>query len=205
MGEVIQLCKETVEKRFASACILPTWVPLAATILRGSSSKVCSVVGFPLGATTTATKAFEAEQLVKAGADELDMVLAISRLKSGDFMYVSQDISSVVKAASPAIIKVIIETCLLTDDEIRLASLLCVEAGAHFVKTSTGFAKSGATIKDVALIRATVGKRCGVKASGGIKDKTAALAMIDAGASRIGTSSGIAIIEASQQQPKDVY
>lgn len=185
--EIEKLCEETIQYKFASACLLPVWVPVARPLLKGA--KLCSVVGFPLGGNSKDTKIFEALQLVEMGVDELDMVIALGPLKTGQYDYVLNEIQAVVKRAAPVIVKVIIETCLLTDEEKQKASLLCVEAGAHFVKTSTGFSKAGATVEDIALIRKTVGQRLGVKASGGIRSAEAARALIAAGATRIGTSS----------------
>lgn len=193
--EIETLCKEGVKYHFASICIQPTWVLLAREYLKGTEVKLCSVVGFPLGANTTETKAREAHQLAKCGVQEIDMVINIGALKSKDYKKVQQDISEVVQAASSSMVKVILETCLLTDEEKKVASLLSVEAGASFVKTSTGFSKSGATIHDITLMRNVVGPEFGVKASGGIRDLSTALAMIQAGATRIGTSSGVAIME----------
>ena len=185
--EIKKVCEETLQYKFASACLLPVWAEYARSLLHGA--KLCCVVGFPIGGNTTQAKAFETEELVKWGVDELDMVLALGKLKSRDFDYVLQDIRAVVQAAEHSLVKVIIETCLLTDEEKRVASLLCKEAGAHFVKTSTGFSKAGATVEDVMLIRKTVGPDMGIKASGGIRSAETALAMIEAGATRIGTSS----------------
>lgn len=194
-AEIEKLCREAMEYRFAAVCIHPTWVSFAYELLRGTKVKLCSVVGFPLGANIQECKAREARQLVELGADEIDMVINLGALKSKDYKKVLQDIEAVVQAASPALIKVILETCLLTDEEKQIASKMCVEAGAHFVKTSTGFSKAGATLHDVSLMRKVVGPDFGVKASGGIRDLQAALAMIEAGATRIGTSSGVAIMQ----------
>ncbi len=196
--EIRKLCEECRHFRFAAVCVQPIWVPLAVQMLKGGDSKICSVVGFPLGANSTATKAHEASELATAGAHELDMVMNIGALKSKEYETVRKDVEAVVKSAPSALIKVIIETCLLDDEEKRVASLLCTEAGAHFVKTSTGFSKAGATGQDVALLRSIVGPDMGVKASGGIRDLATALSMIKAGATRIGTSSGVAIIEESK-------
>lgn len=195
--EIHRLCEEALVHGFAAVCILPTHVERAAQILKGSSVKVCSVVGFPLGANTTDTKSFEATQLCQLGAQEIDMVINIGALKSQEFRFVRDDISAVVKSSSPALVKVIIETCLLTNEEKVTACQLAEDAGAHFVKTSTGFSKSGATIEDVILMRQTVPSQMGIKASGGIRDYTTALAMIEAGATRIGTSAGPALVNAS--------
>lgn len=192
--QVLQLCKQSLEYNFASFCINPWLVKIAANELRGSNVKVCTVVGFPLGANTTAAKAFEAGKSVEDGATEIDMVMNVGALKEGNHAYVEKDIAEVVKAVKGAIVKVIIETCLLTDDEKVTACLLSKKAGAGFVKTSTGFGTGGATVEDITLMRKTVGSVMGVKASGGIRNLQDALAMIEAGATRLGTSSGISII-----------
>lgn len=191
--DIQRLCEETIHYEFASACVLPVWAEYAYSLLKGKS-RLCSVVGFPLGANTTQTKSAEARQLAEQGVDELDMVINISALKAKKFAFIEDEIHSVVKAAPNAIIKVIIETCILSDEEKRIAALLCVDGGAHFVKTSTGYAKAGATVEDVSILRKAVGPHFGVKASGGIRDKASALAMINAGASRIGTSGGVQIV-----------
>ena len=170
------------------------------TLLKDSDVKVCTVTGFPLGAMSTAGKAAEAQAAVADGAEELDMVIHVGMIKSGDWDYVKQDIASVVEAAGDkAIVKVILETCLLTDEEKRKACMICKEAGASFVKTSTGFSNGGATVKDVALMREAVGSDMGVKASGGIRSFQDARAMVEAGADRIGASSGIAIIREQKE------
>jgi len=168
--------------------------------LKGSGVKVCSVVGFPLGATLSSVKAFEAEQVIADGASEIDMVLNVGAMKSGNFALVKDDVAAVVKAshAKKAIVKVIIETCLLTDEEKVKACQLCKEAGADFVKTSTGFNTGGATLEDVALMRKTVGPDMGVKAAGGVRSHDDLVAMINAGATRIGTSGGVKIIEGAE-------
>jgi len=194
-AQVERLCREAVEYHFASVCVNPTWVTFCSDLLRGTDALVCTVVGFPLGATTTETKAFEARQAVENGACEIDMVINIGRLKSGEFDFVSQDIHSVVGASKPARVKVILENCYLTDEEKIKASLLAQEAGAHFVKTSTGFGPSGAKIEDVALMRRVVGAHMGVKAAGGIREYQTASKMIEAGATRLGASASIAIVE----------
>lgn len=196
LEEIQKLCMESIEHQFASACINPAWVISAFEILKGTDVKLCSVVGFPLGADTRENKAREAEQLAECGVQEIDMVINIGALKSKDYKKVLKDIEGVVQAAPTALVKVIIETCLLTDEEKQTASLLSVEAGARFVKTSTGFSKAGASIADINLMRKVVGPDFGVKASGGIRDLPTALAMIKAGANRIGTSSGVAIMQA---------
>jgi deoxyribose-phosphate aldolase len=197
-AQVEKLCQEAAEYGFASVCVNPTWVPLCYKLLRGSGVIVCTVVGFPLGATTTETKAFEAHQAVECGASEIDMVINIGRLKSGDYDTVEHDIYHVVRASAPAHVKVIIETCFLTDDEKIKACVLAQEAGAHFVKTSTGFGSGGAKMEDVALMRRVVGEYLGVKASGGIREYETAAQMIEAGASRIGASASVAIVEKKQ-------
>ncbi|UFJ43167.1 deoxyribose-phosphate aldolase [Brevibacillus humidisoli] len=195
-----RLCEEAKQYQFASVCVNPTWVRRAAGHLAGTEVKVCTVIGFPLGATTPEAKAAETRDAVSGGAGEVDMVLNVGALKSGDLELVRRDIAAVVEAAAGVLVKVILETGLLTDEEKVTACKLCVEAGAHFVKTSTGFGPGGATVEDIALMRKTVGPGIGVKASGGVRDRAAALAMIEAGATRIGASAGIAIVtgEASE-------
>lgn len=192
--DIRKLCSEAREHGFASVCTNSIYVPLAKTELAGSPVQVCSVVGFPLGAMSTPVKAFEAKQAAADGAAEVDMVLAIGKLKAGDLTYVEDDIRAVVEASRPAIVKVILEACLLSDAE-KVAACQCAErAGAAFVKTSTGFSTGGATLADVQLMRATVGDRLGVKAAGGIHDKAFAEALVAAGAKRIGTSHGLALL-----------
>lgn len=195
--QIIALCKEAAQYKFASVCVNPTWVKTAAEQLKDVPEvKVCTVIGFPLGATTTEVKVYETERAIADGAKEVDMVINIGHLKSGNDEYVKDDIKAVVHAAKgKALTKVIIETSLLTEEEKIRASKLAVEAGADFVKTSTGFSTGGATVEDVALMRKTVGPSIGVKASGGVRDYQTAKAMIDAGATRIGASAGIAIVE----------
>ena len=193
--QVVRLIEEAKEYHFASVCINPTWVKLAAEMLATSNVKVCTVIGFPLGATTPEVKAFETTNAIKNGADEVDMVINIGALKSGDLDLVERDIRAVVEASCDKLVKVIIETCLLTDDEKVVACQLAQRAGADFVKTSTGFSTGGATVADVALMRKTVGPDMGVKASGGARSFEDAQAFIDAGATRIGTSSGVAIMK----------
>lgn len=192
--QVKQLCKEASQYNFASVCVNPCHVKLAANELKGTDVKVCTVIGFPLGANDTGVKAFEANKAVSDGALEIDMVINIGALKDGDLEFVENDIKEVVKASHGAIVKVIIETCYLTREEKILASKLAKKAGAHFVKSSTGFGTSGATKEDIALMRQIVGYEMGVKASGGVRNLQDTLEMIDAGASRIGTSSGISIL-----------
>ena len=195
-SQVVQLCKEAAEFKFASVCVNPTWVETAAAELAGSGVKVCTVIGFPLGASTPETKAFETTDAISKGAGEIDMVLNVGALKSGNTDHVRKDIEAVVNAAKgKAIVKVILETCLLTDDEKAIASRLSKEAGADFVKTSTGFSTGGATVEDVKLMRRTVGPDLGVKASGGIRSLEDVEAMIEAGATRIGASSGVKIMQ----------
>jgi deoxyribose-phosphate aldolase len=195
LAQIEKLCAEAREHDFFSVCVNGSWVATAYHLLEDSDVKVTSVVGFPLGAMTSDTKRFEAEAAIDDGAHEIDMVLNIARLKAGDDKYVLREIINVVEAADERTIKVILETCLLTDEEKIRACHLVVESGAQFVKTSTGFSTGGATIADVKLLRETVGPTFGVKASGGIRDTKTALAMIEAGATRLGTSAGVAIMK----------
>lgn len=199
-GEIEKLCSEARMYSFASVCVNPTWVKDCAFALYGSPVKVCTVVGFPLGATLPDVKAYETRRAIFDGATEIDMVINIGSLKSGDNEIVKRDIRGVVEAAhdSCAIVKVIIETALLTADQKVRACLLAKEAGADFVKTSTGFSKGGATVADIELMRRTVGSEIGVKAAGGVKDLAAAREMIAAGATRIGASAGVRIVQESQ-------
>lgn len=192
------LCKESIEYGCASVCVNPAYVPLVAKLLKNTGVKVCTVIGFPLGMNASEVKAFEAAYAEKQGAEELDMVINVGMLKAGNYDYVQKDIEAVVKASNGKLVKVIIETCLLTDEEKVKACELAKAAGADYVKTSTGFSTGGATVSDIALMRKTVGADMGVKASGGIRDYAAAKAMIDAGASRIGASSGKKIVEGSK-------
>ena len=195
-ADVAKLIEEAKAYHFASVCVSPIWVSYVSEALRDTGVKTCTVIGFPQGATPSAVKAFETKQAVADGADEVDMVIAVGRLKDGDDAYVKADIEAVVRAArGKALTKVIIETCLLTDEEKRRACLLAKEAGADFVKTSTGFAAGGATAADVRLMRESVGEAMGVKAAGGIRSRADAEAMIAAGATRLGTSSGVKIVE----------
>ena len=192
--EVTTVCMEALANKFASVCINPSQVALCSELLKNSGVKVCTVIGFPLGATTATVKAFEAEDAIRNGAEEVDMVINIGKLKERNYRYVKNEIMEVVRAAKgKALTKVIIETCLLTDEEKVMACTLAKEAGANFVKTSTGFSKGGATAADIKLMRETVGTELGVKASGGVRTRKDALAMIEAGASRIGASASIAI------------
>lgn len=193
--QVTVLAQEAKEYSFASVCVNPTWVKKAAELLKDAPEvKVCTVIGFPLGATTSAVKAFETTNAIENGADEVDMVINIGALKDKNYDLVKSDIQAVVDAAKgKALVKVIIETALLTDEEKATVSELAVKAGADFVKTSTGFSTGGATVEDVALMRKTVGPDVGVKASGGVRGLEDAKAMIEAGATRIGASSGVSI------------
>ena len=194
--DILELCEEAKMYSFASVCINPTWVRTAAAALEDSSVKVCTVIGFPLGASTSEVKAFETKNAIENGATEIDMVINISALRDGDDETVKKDIASVVEAAKgKAIVKVIIETSLLSDTEKRTACELAVIAGADFVKTSTGFSTGGATEEDVKLMRAVVGPVTGVKASGGVRSFDDMQVMIKAGATRIGASSGVEIMK----------
>lgn len=197
LHDIEKLCAEAKEYGFCSVCVNPTWVRYAATLLAGSGVKVCTVVGFPLGATTTATKVAEAQEAVANGATEIDMVINVGLLKSGHLDDVRHEIATIEHMVRrKALLKVIIETALLTDNEKVAAALAVQGAGADYVKTSTGFAASGATVADVELLAKTVGPHVGVKASGGVRDVAAARAMIGAGATRIGSSNSVAIVTA---------
>ncbi len=202
-AQLRQLCAEAREYGFASVCVNPTWVPLCAELLRGSSAAVCTVIGFPLGATLGDVKVYESERAIAHGARELDMVINVGALKSRSYDQVLDDIAGVVGVAHAhgALVKVIIEAVLLTDDEKVEACALSKAAGADFVKTSTGFASGGATAADVALMRRVVGAQMGVKAAGGIKTADDASAMIQAGATRIGASAGIKIVQQAAGLP----
>lgn len=205
-ADIEKLCAEAVEYDFCSVCVNPTWVALAKEKLAGSDVKVCTVIGFPLGANTSQIKALETEQVITNGADEIDMVMNIGFAKMGDWHAVAQDMAAVVQAASgKALVKVILETCLLTDDEIRHACQVAVQAGADFVKTSTGFSKGGATVEAVCLMRETVGENIGVKASGGVRSQADLESMVMAGANRIGASAGVALLGETQQENNHVY
>ncbi len=193
--EIVRICAEAKRYGFATVCVNPYWVPTAARELAGSKVGVTTVIGFPLGASRTEIKAAEAADAIGAGATEIDMVLNVGALKSGQEAAVKRDIEQVVEACKgKAAVKVIIETCYLTDEEKRRASLLSKEAGADFVKTSTGFGMGGATVEDIALIRSVVGPELGIKASGGVRNLETALQLIEAGATRLGASSSIAIV-----------
>lgn len=189
-AQIIQLCKEAKEYDFASVCVNPCWIETARRELAGSDVNVCVVIGFPLGAMTSASKVFEAKDAIERGADEVDMVLNVGWLKDGDDAAVTNEIKAVKEAVGSHVLKVIIEACLLTNDEKVRACQDAEKAGADFVKTSTGFSTGGATVEDVALMKKTVGDRLKVKAAGGIRTKEAMDAMIAAGAERIGTSNG---------------
>jgi deoxyribose-phosphate aldolase len=209
-ADIKKLCGEAREYHFYSVCVNSSYVELASMELSGSQTKICAVVGFPLGAMELNSKAFEADQACLHGATEIDMVIHVGALKEGRFEYVANDIAAVVSVAADydAKVKVILETCLLTKDEIVKACELAVHSGADFVKTSTGFSTGGATVEDVVLMRATVGERAQVKASGGIRDIEKAKEMIAAGADRLGTSASIAIVLGAQAETdgdKDTY
>ncbi len=194
--EIVKLCQEARKYNFMSVCVNPFYVPVAKRLLLHTGIKVCTVVGFPLGATLPKVKAYEAQEAVKQGADEVDMVMNIAMAKERNFDYIEKEVS-IVRSAIPAgiVLKVILETCYLTPREIAKASAACRDGGADFVKTSTGFGKAGAKTGDVRIMRAVVGNDCGVKASGGIHTRKEAMAMVAAGASRLGTSSSVAIME----------
>lgn len=195
-AKVKQICREAKEYKFASVCVNPYYTKLVAEELKGSDVETCVVIGFPLGANTKEVKAFETAQAVEIGAQEVDMVINIGALKDKKYDVVKDDIEAVINAAKKkAKVKVIIETCLLSDDEKERACIIAKEAGADFVKTSTGFSIAGAKANDVALMRKTVGSTMGVKASGGIRDYKTAIEMIEAGADRLGVSASLAIIE----------
>lgn len=195
IDDIQKLCDEAIKYSFASVCVNPCYVFIAKEFLKNSDVKVCTVIGFPLGATTTEVKAFESAQAIENGADEIDMVINIGALKEGKYNYVENDIKAVYEVCKgKALLKVIIETCLLDDKQKIEACKLAVSAGADYVKTSTGFSVSGASVSDIELMRTTVGKSVGVKASGGIRDLSAMIKMIEAGATRIGTSSSVKII-----------
>lgn len=198
--QIRQLCAEAVEFGFASVCVNPTWTPLASRLLAGAKPVVATVIGFPLGATLPDVKAYEVRRTLEEGASEFDMVINVGALKSKHFQLVEQDIAGVVAAARGRIVKVIIETALLTDQEKVEACVIAKAAGADFVKTSTGFASKGATVEDVALMRRVVGKDMGVKASGGIHSAQEAQAMIEAGATRLGASAGVKIIKETKSK-----
>ena len=199
LADVETLCQEAIDNNFASVCINPCWVKAASQYLKANKKpdfdvKTCTVIGFPLGANTKDVKVFETSNAIENGADEIDMVINVGLVKMGSWALIEEEISAVVEAAKGNCVKVILENCYLTEEEIKLACEACVKAKATFVKTSTGFGTSGAKPEDVKLMRKTVGENLGVKAAGGIRDKETALAMIEAGANRIGCSAGIQII-----------
>ncbi len=194
-ADIARICGEALEYGFATVCVNPVFVTQAARLLEGSPTRVCTVAGFPLGASAASVKAFETEQAVRDGAAEVDMVLAVGLLKAGQWQRVRDDIRAVVEAADGAAVKVILETCLLTPEEKVIASVLCAHAEAAFVKTSTGFSAAGADALDVALMRRTVGRAVGVKAAGGIRTLSDAERMIEHGASRIGASASPSIVQ----------
>ncbi len=193
--KITQLCEEAKTYDFASVCVNTYWVSYCKQLLQGSDVKVCTVVGFPLGAMSSKAKAFETADAIEQGAEEIDMVLNIGELKAGNYDAVRNDVKAVVDAAKGYCVKVILENCLLTKEEIVKACELCVDAGATFVKTSTGFSTSGATVEDVALMKEAVKEKCKVKAAGGVRNADDLAKMIEAGADRIGTSAGVALMQ----------
>lgn len=194
--QIVKLCNEAEKYKFASVCVNPYWVSFCAKKLAGTGVDICTVIGFPLGANNKETKAFETKKAIENGATEVDMVVNVGAIKSGKWGDVEEDIKFVVEASSKrALVKVIIETCLLNDEEKVKVCKIAKKVGANFVKTSTGFSIGGATVEDIALMRKTVGEKMGVKASGGIRDTEKTQAMIDAGATRIGASAGVKIVE----------
>ena len=197
-AELVKLCAEAREHKFFSVCINPSNIEKAKELLEGTDTKVCTVVGFPLGQMTTEAKSFETNEAILLGAEEVDMVINIGKLKDQDYEYVLEDIRAVVLAAKGVLTKVIIETCLLTDEEKVKACELAKDAGADFVKTSTGFSKAGATREDIALMRKTVGPEMGVKASGGIRTLEDAMGMIESGATRLGLSASVSFLNELQ-------
>lgn len=202
-ADIEKLCAEAAQFGFASVCVSPVWVPLCSDLLQGSCAKVCTVIGFPSGAHAPDVKAYESRRAVEQGAQEVDMVINVGALKSKDYALVEQDIRGVVQAAGPgALVKVILETSLLTREEKIMGCTLAKAAGADFVKTSTGFAGGGATVEDIHLMRETVGPEMGVKASGGVRTKEEAEAMVAAGATRIGASAGVKIVRGEKAEGK---
>ena len=197
-AQILTLCEEAKQYDFASVCVNPTWVETCAKELEGTDVKVCTVIGFPLGATLKEVKAFETKCAIEAGATEVDMVINIGAAKDQNWELVYEDIKAVVDAANGVLVKVIIETCLLTDEEKVKACEMSVKAGANFVKTSTWFSTGGATVEDVKLMRQTVGEKVGVKASGGVRTSEDMNAMVEAGANRIGTSGGVSLVQGKE-------
>ena len=192
--QIVALCEEAKTYDFMSVCVNPCFVSLAAKELKGSDVIVCTVIGFPLGANTTDVKVFETKKAILDGADEIDMVINVSKAKEHDYKYIEEEIRKIKEATDGRLLKVILETCLLDDEEITETSLASLRAGADYVKTSTGFSKGGATVHAVSVMAAAVGGKLGIKASGGIHNKEEALQMINAGATRIGASSGVKIV-----------
>lgn len=201
--EIKKVCQEALTYHFFSVCVNSGYVPLVAKELAGSSVKVCSVIGFPLGACLTSVKVFETQAAIKAGAQEIDMVINVGWLKSQNIAAVKEDIAQVKHAAGSVVLKVILETCLLTSEQIKWVCEICRELQVGFVKTSTGFSSGGATVENVKLMRETVGPHIGVKASGGVRDRQTAEAMIKAGATRLGSSSGVAIVSGETESKSD--
>ncbi len=197
-SQIRQLCEQAIQNHFFGVCVNSSYVGLVSDLLKGTDVSAVSVIGFPLGTMETKSKAFEAAECVRLGAKEIDMVISVGRLKEKNYEYVKKDIEAVVKASAGAIVKVILETSLLTNEEKEIGCKIAVEAGAHFVKTSTGFGGGGATVEDIQLMRKTVGPKIGVKASGGVKTLEQALALIEAGATRLGTSSGVELVSGKQ-------
>lgn len=200
--QIVQLCQEAKENNFYAVCVNSSYVALCARELKSSSVKIASVIGFPLGASDTASKVFETAQAIKNGATEIDMVIHVGALKEKNFAYVQNDIAEVVKAAAGNKVKVILETSLLSDDEKKIACELSLKAKAHFVKTCTGFGGGAATVSDIELMKSVVGKQMEIKASGGIKTSEFAIQLIEAGAHRLGTSSGVALIANKSATPR---
>jgi deoxyribose-phosphate aldolase len=196
--DILKLCEEASEWRFASVCVNPCYVALASETLKGTGVKVCSVVGFPLGASVMSSKAYEAERAYRDGASEIDMVMNISYAKNGTYDLLREDIAGVVSAVPNCKVKVILETCLLEDDEILRSCEEAVKAGAHFIKTSTGFSSGGATVRHVQLIRNNLPMEMGVKAAGGVRDRKSAEALVIAGANRLGTSRSVSILKSTE-------
>ena len=197
-AQILTLCEEAKQFNFASVCVNPTWVATCANELKGTDVKVCTVIGFPLGATFKEVKAYETKLAIENGASEIDMVINVGAAKDQNWELVYEDIKAVVEAANGVLVKVIIETCLLTDEEKVKACEMAVKAGAHFVKTSSGFSTGGATAADVALMLQTVGESVGVKASGGVRTAEDMKVMVEAGANRIGTSGGVSLVQGKE-------
>ena len=192
--DILKLCEEAKQYNFKSVCVNPSWIPTVQEALKGSEVLTCVVIGFPLGAMTTEVKVFEAKDAVNKGADEVDMVINIGQLKDGNDAYVTSEIKAIKEAVGDKVLKVIIDTCLLTDEEKERACKVIIESGADFAKTSTGFSTNGATVADVKLMKSVVGEKAKVKAAGGVRTKADMLEMIEAGAERIGTSRGVSLM-----------